>query len=250
MNISAIIIAKNEQANIKECLKSLSFAKELIVIDNGSSDLTKLEAQKFGAKIYGEKSSDFSYLRNTGKEKAKYDWLLYLDADERIDENFSRNLSHLDGINVEGYTFERVNYYLGKKWPRSEKMLRLIRKEALIGWQGQLHETAIVKGNIVDLTCQIEHFAHTNISSMVDKTNQWSNIEAELRFTNHHPYMSWWRFFRVMFTAFWKSYIKEAGWKVGTVGLIESIYQAFSMFITYAKLWEKQNISTLNKITI
>lgn len=240
MNISAIVIAKNEQENLRDCLKSLYFAKELIVIDNGSLDMTKVAAQKYGAKIYTDKSANFSHLRNIGKEKARYDWLLYLDADERIDGIFAEFKSKL-GADAAGYTFERINYYLGKKWPKNEKMLRLIRKSALIGWQGQLHETPRVQGKIIDLKCQIHHYTHKNISSMVEKTNQWSDIEAQLRFTGNHPNMSWWRFIRVMFTAFWKSYFKESGWKVGTVGLIESLYQAFSMFVTYAKLWEKQN---------
>jgi hypothetical protein len=65
-------------------------------------------------------------------------------------------------------------------------------------------------------------------------------MEANLRIQANHPKMSWWRFFRVMFTAFYGSYIKQEGWRAGTAGLVESIYQAFSMFITYAKLWEKQ----------
>ena len=75
---------------------------------------------------------------------------------------------------------------------------------------------------------------------MLNKTIEWSETEANLRFSNNHPKMSWWRFPRVMFSAFFNSYLKQGGYKAGTVGIIESIYQAFSIFITYAKLWEKQ----------
>ena len=75
---------------------------------------------------------------------------------------------------------------------------------------------------------------------MIKKTNQWSEIEAELLFKANHPEMTWWRFLRVMLIKFWNSYIGQGGWKVGVPGLIESIYQAFSYFIVYAKLWEKQ----------
>jgi hypothetical protein len=82
---------------------------------------------------------------------------------------------------------------------------------------------------------------------MIAKTNEWSEIEAQLRFNNDHPIISWWRIFRVMLTAFWQSYVKQSGWKAGTVGLIESIYQAFSMFVTYSKLWEMQNKHRLMK---
>ena len=75
---------------------------------------------------------------------------------------------------------------------------------------------------------------------MISKTIEWSQIEAELRFNANHPKITWWRFPRVMLSAFFDSYIKQGGWRVGTAGIIESIYQAFSIFITYAKLWEKQ----------
>jgi len=75
---------------------------------------------------------------------------------------------------------------------------------------------------------------------MVDKTLGWSKTEAELRFDSNHPKITWWRFPRVMISAFVNSYIIQGGWRVGTAGLVESIYQAFSIFITYARLWEKQ----------
>jgi hypothetical protein len=75
---------------------------------------------------------------------------------------------------------------------------------------------------------------------MVEKTNKWSVIEARLRFDAGHPPVVWWRFPRVMLQAFSNSYITQGGWKAGAVGLMESMFQAFSIFITYAKLWELQ----------
>jgi hypothetical protein len=75
---------------------------------------------------------------------------------------------------------------------------------------------------------------------MLNKTIEWSKIEAQLRLNAHHPKVVWWRLIRVMLTGFWDSYIKQGGWKAGTAGFIESIYQAYSMFVTYATLWEMQ----------
>ena len=80
---------------------------------------------------------------------------------------------------------------------------------------------------------------------MLSKTNEWSHVEAKLRYESNHPYIVPWRLLRVMLTAFMRSYIYEKGWKAGTVGVIESIYQAYSMFITYAKLWEIQQKSKI-----
>ena len=75
---------------------------------------------------------------------------------------------------------------------------------------------------------------------MLDKTIEWSKVEAETRFQMNHPKMTWWRFPRVMITAFLDSYFRQGGYKIGVAGLIESVYQAFSIFVTYARLWELQ----------
>ena len=120
-------------------------------------------------------------------------------------------------------------------------MTRLMKKEALIGWHGQLHETPHVRGNVYTFKNPLLHYTHDNLTQMVSKTNEWSEIEAQLRYQNNHPHIVGWRLIRVMITAFFQSYIREGGWKCKTVGVVESIYQSFSMFITYAKLWEKQN---------
>src|SRR5262249_20245880 len=108
------------------------------------------------------------------------------------------------------------------------------------GWYGQLHESPEFSGHVEILQGYLLHFTHRDLSSMLNKTIVWSQVEVKLRFDAHHPKMTWWRFPRVIYAAFWDSYITQGGFKVGTAGLIESMYQAFSMFITYARLWEMQ----------
>lgn len=249
MKLSAIIITRNEQENISECIKNLSFADEVLVIDNNSKDATVLNAKKAGAYVTSYPGLDFSYLRNIGKEKAKGEWLLYVDADERIPSSLAKDIKSVTDKKdkYRAYALYRKNFYLGEKWPRQERMVRMMRKDALVGWLGTLHETAMVGGSIGELKEPFLHYSHNNLTSMVEKTNEWSQVEAALRLQTGHPPMIWWRFFRVMATAFWKSFVTLEGWRLGTTGLIESIYQAFSMFITYAKLWELQNKSRVRK---
>lgn len=243
MSLSAIVIVKNEQKNIRECIKNLFFADEVIVIDNESADDTALIAESFRAKVYKIRGFDFSYLRNIGKEKAKSSWILYLDADERVSSALAKEIKEKlqNPQAANAFSVIRQNYYFGYLLPKTENMVRIIKKDALIGWHGSLHETPIVTGKIGHLVSPLYHYTHDNLTAMVEKTNEWSEIEAQLRYKNNHPKMVWWRFIRVMFRAFWKAYISDMGWRMGTVGLIESIYQSFSIFITYAKLWEKQN---------
>lgn len=243
MKISAIIITRNEEGNISDCIKNLSFADEIIVVDNCSVDMTVQIAQNLGAKVHKIPGLDFSYLRNIGKEKAKSDWLLYVDADERVSKELSQDIKNSVKSPQDNASFylTRKNYFLGIPSPNMEKIIRLMKKESLIGWQGSLHESPLIAGKIGTLNGYLFHYTHRDISSMVVKTNEWSEIEAQLLYKSNHPVMREWRFLRIILTAFVRSYIKQKGWKMGRVGFIESIYQAFSGFITYAKLWEKQN---------
>ncbi len=240
--ISAVVIAKNEEQMLGDCLESLSFCDEIIVIDNASIDKTKDIAQKQGAKVFSIDTNDFSELRNLGLQKASHEYLLYLDADERIDSELKNSIiKAASEDNFSFYYLKRQNYYLGKNpWPRIEKMERLFRKKDLQGWKGQLHETPDVKGEGKILDGFILHFTHRDLESMINKTLRWSTTEAILRYNQNHPKMTWWRFPRVMIMAFFDSYIKQQGYKARTAGLVESMFQAFSIFITYAKLWELQ----------
>lgn len=242
-NITAIILAKNEEEMLPDCLKSLSFCDEIIVIDNGSTDKTVQIAQSYHAKVIDFASDDFSSLRNQGLKLAKGNWVLYIDADEQVSPSLSREIilkSHQDST-VSAYKIKRQNFYLGNHlWPQIEQIERLFKKNTLQGWVGKLHESAQVEGEIGLLHNYLLHYTHRDLTSMVKKTLEWSKIEAELRYEANHPKMSYWRFPRVMALGFFNSYIRQQGYKAGTVGLIESIYQAFSMFITYARLWELQ----------
>ena len=244
MKISAIIITRNEEARIEKCLSSLAWADEIIVIDNGSTDTTREIAKDNGATVISARDiHDFSRLRTIGKEKAHGEWLLYVDADETVTKELAKEIKEAISFQssaVSGYELRRKNYYLGYEWPGDEYILRLMRKDALTEWYGELHETPRVRGDIGRLNAPLLHDTHRTLEEMVDKTNEWSAAEAKLRFDTGHPPVVWWRFIRVMLTAFIDSLVKQGGWKAGTVGLIESIYQAFSMFITYAKLWELQ----------
>jgi glycosyltransferase involved in cell wall biosynthesis len=242
--LTAIIIAKNEEEMIADCLESVRFADLMIVIDNGSTDRTAAIAKEKGAKVYHVDLADFSELRDYGLKKAPAGYILYLDADERVTDALQDEVQAIlfqDKPAFAAYRIPRKNFYLGNNaWPTTEKLERLFVRRYLKGWKGKLHETAVVTGEIGELEHPMLHYTHRDLSSMVSKTNTWSEIEARLRLDASHPPMTWWRFPRVILSAFVGSYIKQEGWKAGTMGLIESLYQGFSMFITYAKLWELQ----------
>ncbi len=239
MNLSVIILAKNEGARIGKCLDSVSWVQERIVLDNGSTDDTATIAKKKGAKVIEAKSKSFADLRNLGKAEARSDWVLYVDADEIVTEELKQEIQKINE-DIAAYFIHRKNFYLGHPWPVQENILRFFRKTALKKWYGDLHESPNIEGKTGQLIHPLVHDTHRTLEEMVAKTNLWSETEAKLRFDAHHPAVVWWRLLRVMISAFFDSFIKQGGWRAGTVGWIESMYQAFSMFITYAKLWEEQ----------
>ncbi|OGK30435.1 hypothetical protein A3F29_00315 [Candidatus Roizmanbacteria bacterium RIFCSPHIGHO2_12_FULL_33_9] len=241
--ITAIIIAKNEEKSIKDCIDSVRrLADEIIVVDNGSTDKTADVSKKLGAKAFSVNTDNFSELRNYGLEKARGDWVLYVDADERISSVLAEEIKlKIKNEKIKIYKIRRRNFYFGENpWPYIEKLGRVFKRTALKEWKGKLHESPIYDGEVGELKNYLVHYTHKNLSSMVEKTLEWSETEANLRILAKHPEMSWWRFPRVMLSSFFNSYIKQQGFRAGTMGLVESLYQAFSTFITYAKLWEMQ----------
>lgn len=241
MKISAIILTRNEEEKLSNCLKHLNFVDQIIIIDNGSSDNTLKIAKDFAALFIHIQGTDFAKARTIGAQKAIGEWLLYIDADEIVSEDLAREITNSLKKDFAAYEIRRVNYFYGQLFPVAEFIIRLIRKSNLESWQGNLHESPNVKGKIGRLKNSLLHFTHDNLSKMVEKTNLWSEIEADNRLKLNHPQIVSWRLFRVIFTEFFNNYIIKKSFKQGTLGFIESIYQSFSIFITYAKLWERQN---------
>ncbi len=241
--LSAVIIAKNSEELIGDCIKSLSFCDEVIVIDSISSDKTTDIAKKLGARVVEFAGDDFSEMRNFGLRSASGEWILYVDTDERVSPELAHNIKGAIGQEeYSAFKLLRKNFYFGSfEWPKIEKLERLFKRKNLKGWYGKIHESPSYEGKIGILSGFLLHYTHRDLKSMVDKTIEWSDVESDLRIKANHPKMTWWRFPRIMLTSFLNSYVGQKGYKAGTAGLVESVYQTFSTFITYARLWEKQN---------
>lgn len=255
IKISIIIIAKNEEKKLPDCLKSVKWADEIILIDSGSEDGTKKIAIEFGAKVCEYKGGNYSDWRNEGLKRASREWLLYIDADERVTQELKDEIISLTTndqspdhagrpANISAYAIPRKNIILGKEmkhggwWPDYVK--RLFKKDKLKGWVGELHEEPVLQGELGYLKNPLIHIKHDNLSEMLEKTNKWSEIEAKLLYHAGHPKMSWWRFPRIMLSELWLRLIIKMGFLDGVEGVIYAIYQMWSRFVTYGKLWEMQ----------
>lgn len=249
-SISVIILTKNVENEVLAAIKSVKFANEIIIVDTGSTDNTLSICKKMGAKIVHSAGTDFSKWRNDGAKEAKGEWLLYLDSDERIPVKLAEEIiKTIENQNFSAYTISRYEIFLGahlKHWG-DPRVLRLIAKNKLKKWVGKLHEQPLIDGEIGSLKNQMIHLSHKNIDEKMPNTQNWSIAEASLLLQANHPPMVWWRFIRVMFTEFWYRAVRQGLWKDGTEGWIEIIYQMFSKFIAYERLWEMQQKPTLKQ---
>jgi hypothetical protein len=233
--VSAIIlVGGNVDENLlKKCIDSVSWCDEIVKVDT--------------SKIHGS----FSEWRDEGAKLAKNDWLFYVDSDEEVTSLLKTNIQKvLDTSEFAGYAIPRRNKFLGHTmhWGGwyPDYVLRLIKKDKLKGWFGELHEQPLVEGDVGKLKEPLLHDSHRNLHDMIEKTNKWSEIEAKLLFESGHPKMNFFRFCSAGFREFWYRGIVKLGFLDGVVGIIEVIYQVYSRLIAYSKLWEKQLYESSN----
>jgi glycosyltransferase involved in cell wall biosynthesis len=245
--LSAIVITLNEEEMIKDCLISLQFADETILVDTGNTDRTTEIAKEFGCRITtAPPGSGWDNYRNSGIRAAKGDWILFVDADERVTPLLKKEIEQIisSDVQLSAYEIPRRNFYLGKEmfhggWGK-DKVIRLFKKSALLGYKNKLHEQPAVKGELSTLNYELIHFSHRDLESMLDKTLMFTGYESKLRLEANHPPMAVWRFFRVMVTEFWHRFVKKFALGDGVEGVIDGLFQVFNMFIIYARLWELQ----------
>lgn len=256
--VTVYVICGNAQTDIRRCLRSCSWADQIIVVFANSTDDSKsIVSHDFPSAVqlstFDEYNRHFAKWRNLGLSKVKYQWLLYVDTDEIVTEPLRIEISKIINSkpNYLAYVIPRANHYLGHRvryggsYPDYVK--RLYFSSKFRGYQGLLHEEPQYDGEFGYLTNDLLHFTHKDLSSMLQKSIVWSDSEANLLFQNNHPPVYWWRFPRMMLTKFWERFIKESIWKDGIIGLISVIFEVFNTYMIYARLYElQQNSKKLN----
>ncbi len=232
---------------IGECLLSLEFSDEIIVVDSGNTDSTNDIAESFGVKIVSCDSNSYAEFRNAGLKAAHGDWVLYVDADERVTPLLKKEIEQIMSSPTSGlaYQIPRKNIYLRREmhyggWG-SDRVIRFFKKSALEKYEGQLHEQPVFSGELRTMNHELIHYSHRDLSSMLDKTLDFTAHEAQLRYAANHPPIVWWRLVRVMFTEFWLRFVKLSAWRDGVEGVIDGLFQVFNSFVIYARLWEMQS---------
>jgi len=170
-NLTAVILTKNSADTIKQTLNSVSWVKEIIVIDNNSADETLKIVDKYTKNVHVTKSDSFAERRNLALKHLNTDWVMYIDSDEVITLELREEIEKtLDGPPAT-YRVRRNNYFLGKKM-YDDIAERLFHKDVLQNWTGKVHESPTIRGKIKRLANPLLHYTHRDISSMLAKT-EW-----------------------------------------------------------------------------
>jgi glycosyltransferase involved in cell wall biosynthesis len=246
--ITAVILTKNNEIIIKDLVSSLNWCSEVIVIDSLSEDKTAELIKKAGAKFYQRKlEKDFSKQRNFGLKKAKFDWVLFVDADEWVTSELKKEIiTHIrkekykrDKDKINGFFLKRRDFFLNKWLKHGEtaslRLLRLGRKEAG-KWQGKVHETWIVKGKTKTLKNPLLHRRSITISQFIKRINFYSSLRAkELR--ENKEKLGFWQI--VFFPAgkFLQNYFLRLGFLDGFPGFIMAAGMSLHSFLVRIKYY-------------
>lgn len=242
--ISAVVLVKNQQTQLRECLESLKWCEEIVVVDDGSTDKSVEVAKEFGAKVYNHSlGGDFSQQRNYALEKVKNDWVFFIDADEKVskelaEEIYQQTSQFLTAVN--GFYIPRKDYLWGRKLRFGEvgtiKLLRLARKDKG-SWLGQVHEQWKVIGNIGTFQNSLEHYPHQSVREFLSEINFYSNLRAKELYSQKQS-SGWFEVLTYPVGKFLYTYFLKFGFIDGVPGLMLCLMMSFHSFLVRSKLWQ------------
>jgi len=241
--ISVAIITKNEEKNIRECLESLRFADEIVVVDSGSTDTTREICRRYGAQVFQEDWQGFARQKNSAVARTRNDWVLSIDADERIPAELGEEIARVLNQNpsLDGYFVARKNYFLGRWIKRCgwfpDYNLRLFRKDRGHFEEREVHERVTVLGEVGYLRHPLEHFTYRSLSDFIQRLDRYSSLAAREMKNEGRRFRYTDLFFRPPLT-FFQMYLIRAGFLEGYFGFLLSILYSFYTFAKYSKLKE------------
>jgi len=251
-NITAVIITKNEELMLANCIETLRWCKDILVIDSDSSDQTLAIGERLGAKVITTRVQSFAERRNVALDHIKTDWLFYIDADERVAPQLAKEiLVQIETTTAGALEMHRQNmmygkYFLNGGWGK-EFVQRIFRKQTLAGWKGEIHESPLYEGEIIRLHNSLFHLTHRSTIDGLHKTATWTPLEAKLLYDANIPLVTPFILLRKTAMEFIRRAFLWSGRKDGVEGYIEAGIQAMNRFLVYVQVWELQQQPTLTE---
>jgi glycosyltransferase involved in cell wall biosynthesis len=240
--VTATVITLNEARNIQDCLASLKWANEIIVIDSGSTDGTPDLARAAGATVISREWPGYAAQKDFAASQAANDWILSVDADERVTPELAREIQQTlqQPASHVGFRIPRITFHLGR-WIRHtdwypDYQLRLYDRRHAQWAKRRVHESVTARGTVGRLSHHLQHYAYKDISHHYETMQNYTRLAAIQMFEEGRRAT----FFDLLLhppAAFLRNYVLKAGFLDGTPGLIISAMNAHYVFLKFAKLW-------------
>jgi glycosyltransferase involved in cell wall biosynthesis len=251
MSLSVTVIALNQEANIGDCLKSVSFADDIVVVDTGSTDRTVEVARAYTDRVLTTSWQGFGRTKNFALDQARGEWVFSLDTDERVPPALKDEIQTVVKANgpLAGYRVPRKNYFCGR-WIRHlgwypDYTLRLFRRDQGRFRDREVHEEVLVAGPVGNLKTPLEHYSYRSVSEYVTRMDRYARLAAvELAKRGRRPFPGE-LVFRPFFT-FLHLYVIRQGFLEGTTGYALAILMSTYNFLKYYYLRELSRGRDLN----
>ncbi len=250
--ISVAIITHNEEGDIRDCLESVKWADEIVVVDSFSTDRTVEICQQYSDKVFQREWPGFSVQKNNAIDLTTNTWVLIIDADERVSEGLKAEIKEVlslgsfgrNGPEFDGYLIPRRSYFLGR-WIKyggwyPDYSVRLFRKDKGRFEQREIHESVKINGKTGRLKNPLEHYTYRSLSEYIRRMDSYSTLAArEMAKTGRGSGIGS-MLYRPLFT-FFRMYVLQQGFREGIYGLLLAILYSYYTFVKYAKLWEMKD---------
>lgn len=248
VKISATIIVFNEERNIDDVCKTVSWADEIVIVDSNSTDSTVEMARVHTDKIFDREFRGYGDKHEFADANTTGDWIFWIDADERVTPELQKNIEALRLRNEaelpDGFRIARKTWYAGKWIMHSgwypDYQMRLYRKSASY-WDGVApHQTARVRGRTEILSGELLHYTKSSLSEHHRVTDSYTTLASE-HLADTGVKSGGARMFFGAVAAFVRTYFLKQGFRDGVQGLMIAMFTAYGVFLKYAKVWERNN---------
>ncbi len=241
--LTAIIPTGNEIHNIEVVIGSVDFADEILVVDSFSTDGTYEKALELGTKVIRREYQYSASQKNWAIPQAKYEWILLVDADERVTPELKAEILEIlsqPDPKIVAYWIGRINNFMGERvnysgW-RNDKVIRLFKRDFCIYEDKNVHAEIIANGDIATLKHKFLHYSYTTFDKYIEKMNKYATWQAK-DYDQKTGSLTPYHFVIKPFWGFFKHYIIQSGFRDGAVGLTIGYVQGYVVFMRYVKLW-------------
>jgi len=247
--LTVIVPTFNEEENLPECLESVKWADEIIVVDSGSTDATLSIAQKYAHRILQHEYINSATQKNWAIPQATHPWVMIVDADERVTPQLREEIERvLRKPQHQGYSIGRLNHFLGYPlrhggWsPKEDRNIRLFMRDRGRYENKEVHADVIVQGTVGHLTHPLIHYSYRTLDQYLKKLERYTQWAAMDIIKRGKP-VRWYHLAIRPLADFIRLYFIKLGFLDGLPGLIVALLSAYYVMIKYSKAWEMERSS-------